>query len=241
MKFLKYEVINQIKKSLEYYYKFFIQEDYEKMLVKEFNLGYYERNEIGYFPITYDISEEKKLDRKKTDYKNSIKLYETYNFLSESQASDERLWAGLSIEKDNMKYLFYRWGETEKTIKYRVVFHEAGKRGYMYHGLARLWWFAHLTFQKNADNPYGLTAFTFENPHIMEKMIYRNFSNSTHIRISIIKAIKEFIDGGGKYSTKKIDELYKYISLLSGTKLLDVIPEEEIIKELVIFIKSLDD
>src|SRR5690606_26111261 len=107
--------------------------------------------------------------RRKTDLNNSIEIYNKYQYLTESQASDERFWASLALYEVNLNYLFYRWDKTEKTIKYRVTYHSGGKRGYMYHGLARPWWFAHLTYDGTHEDPYHLTRFTYDYPHIMEK------------------------------------------------------------------------
>lgn len=234
MKFLSYDVINQIKLNLEYYHQFFLQDNYYERLIDEFGRNYFTSNEIPNLSIKYDTSVQIKKDKKLTDFNNAVAIYKSYDFLSESQASDERFWCGLSLEPANMEYLFYRWGETKNTIQYRVTYHTPGKRGMVYHGLARLWWFVHLT-RISGDDPNELTRFAFEHPHILEKMIYRNFSNSEKIRHSIILAIKQYVDKGGKYSTKKVDELYKYVSMISGNRLLDAIPIDELISELVMF------
>lgn len=239
MKYLTVDTVNQIRKNSEYYFKFFSNSDYEIKLNQEFTSEYYSKNDIEYVHIDFLMNETQKANKKKTDFSNSIKLFETYDFLTESQASDERFWAGLAIEKNNLNYLFYRWEKTSNTIKYRVVYHASGKRGYMYHGLARLWWFTYLTRLEGTENPYELTEFTFSHPHIMEKMIYRNFSNSKHIRLSVIKSIKTFVDNGGEYATKKVDELYKYVSLIGGNRLLDVMPASVLENELTAFLFSL--
>jgi len=230
-------MINQIKLNLEYYLQFFLQDNYHDRLNDEFGRNYYTNNEIPYLSINFDSSVQIKKDKKLTDFKNAVAIYNAYDFLSESQASDERFWCGLALEPANMNYLFYRWGETKNTIQYRVTYHTPGKRGMVYHGLARLWWFVHLT-RIVGDDPYELTRFAFEHPHILEKMIYRNFSNSQKIRQAIILAIKQYVDNGGQYSTKKVDELYKYVSIISGNRLLDLIPQGELIPELISFLNQ---
>jgi hypothetical protein len=226
MRLINYEIINQIKQNLGYYLSFFLRDDYPDKLASEFNYDPATQNEESNIIIHFDMSVKEIHNRKDTDFANAIKIYETYSNLSESEASDERIWTGLAIQKNNMDYLFYRWGKTINTIKYRAVYHVPGKRGMMYHGLARLWWFVHITVLENND--YSLTEFSFEYPHILEKMIYRNFSNSRTITHSVIKGIREFIENGGEYTTKKIDELYKYVSLVGGNILLDSIPEQEL-------------
>ena len=115
-----------------------------------------------------------------------------------------------------------------------------GKRGYMYHGLARPWWFAHLTYDNTHEDPYHLTRFTYEYPHIMEKMIYRNFSNSSKIRKIVIASIKSFIEKGGKYSTSKIDKLYRYVGVLGSNKLLDLYDQKNLSEILVNYLETLE-
>lgn len=196
-------------------------------LNKTLGPNYSERSKFIKPNIQFIKNDDK--DPKNTDFANSKLIYNSFKNLTESQASDFRLWSGYAINDDVYDYLKYRWKDDEKTIRYRIVSHAKGKRGLAYNGIARLWWFAHLTYDEKAEDPYELTEFTFNYPHIMEKMIYRNFSNSNSIRIGIIKGIKKFIDNGGKYKTEKLDLLYKQISLISGVNLLDLIPTQEII------------
>lgn len=236
MKFVNYDVVNQIKKNVDHYLKFFSEKDYEKKLNEEFGSNYYNQTMFEYFPIDYYMPKLKVRKRKESDFKNAIKIYETYENLTEAQAADERFWCGLAIEKNNMDYLFYRWGQTKETIRYRVVYHSSGKRGMLYHGLARLWWLVKLTIDDTKENKYELTEFIFKYPHIMEKMIYRNFSNSENIRTAIIIGVENYIDKGGIYDTKLIDNLYLHISLLGGTLLLDAIPLNQLSTEVTNFL-----
>lgn len=230
MKFVKYDVIHQIKNNLSSFLEFFRDPDYPEKLHLEFSDHYYDKTDFEYLLIDFAMPDIRQRERKSTDLENAVKLYEAYKNLTESQAADERLWCGLGLEKNNLDYLFYRWGNTINTLRYRLTYHVPGKRGMLYHGLARLWWFVRMTIDETLENKYELTRFTFEHPHIMEKMIYRNFSNSSIIRLAIIKGIKKFVAGGGKYSTTLIDKLYLHISLISGTKLLDIIPQDELVE-----------
>lgn len=175
-----------------------------------------------------------------TDFENAKLIYESFNDLTESQASDERFWSGYAIKEDVYNYLKYRWGDNHNLLKYRVVFHAPGKRGLLYHGIARLWWLARLTIDEEKVNMYELTEFTFNYPHIMEKMIYRNFSNSKNVRHGIIEGIKKYIKHGGEYRIAKIDELYLYISTISSVHLLDSFSKEEIVNLTYKFLINLE-
>lgn len=238
---LKYSSIEYIRKNSNKIFediknKSISLDDY---LIKTLGSGYKELTKFVNPKIKFDMSNQ--IDTKQTDFENSKIVYEAFINLTEAQASDFRLWSGFAINEDVYSYLKYRWNDDEKTILYRITAHTGGKRGLVYQGISRLWWFAHLTYDKSINNPYELTEFTFNYPHIMEKMIYRNFSNSKNIRLGIIKGIKKYIDSGGKYGTKKLDELYKHISLISGVNLLDLIPELEMIEICYQFLISLDE
>lgn len=237
---LTYTSIEYIRKNYSNVYKDINKQNItlEKHLVNTIGYDYSEQSKFLNPKLKFYMDEMK--DPKKTDYNNSKLIYNAFKNLTESQASDFRLWSGYAATEDVYNYLKYRWKDNDKTILYRVVSHAKGKRGLAYHGIARLWWFAHLTYDENLSDPYELTKFTFSYPHIMEKMIYRNFSNSRNIRFGIIKGIKKYIDSGGFYKTSKLDSLYKHISLISGTHLLDFIPQKEITKISVEYLNELD-
>ncbi|WP_025724360.1 DUF6339 family protein [Acholeplasma granularum] len=241
MKLIKHEVLYAIKKNPGYYFNLFTSGKIDDVLSKEFTSSFFNQSDFTYNKLDFDMSitDSGKI-RRKTDLNNSIEIYSKYQYLTESQASDELFWASLALYEDNLNYIFYRWDKTVKTIKYRITYHASGKRGYMYHGLARPWWFAHLTYDSTHEDPYHLTRFTYEYPHIMEKMIYRNFSNSSKIRKVVIASIKSFIEKGGKYSTSKIDKLYRYVGVLGSNKLLDLYDEKNLSEILVNYLESLE-
>lgn len=223
---LSYSAIEYIRK---YYQDIFNNTDGKNLstyLESILGLDYKEKSQFLNPKIDFIMT--KGINPKDTDYENAKLVYENFKNLTESQASDFRLWSGYAIEDEVYNYLKYRWKNDARTILYRVSYRDAGKRGLLYHGIARLWWLSYLTYDDSKSDKYELTKFTFEYPHIMEKMIYRNFSNSKNVRHGIIEGIKLFIDNGGKYTTSKIDELYKHISMISGVNLLDIIPKEKI-------------
>lgn len=61
--------------------------------------------------ITFDMSAEKPAD---TDFENVKRVYEALKFLSDSIASEERLWAAMCLGM-GYQYVQYRWRiETKK-------------------------------------------------------------------------------------------------------------------------------
>src|SRR5690554_1452260 len=116
MKMIKLEVLYGIKKNTGYYFNLFISGGIEDVLAKEFTSSYYEESDHTYHKLDFDMSiKESGKIRRKTDLNNSIEIYSKYQYLTESQASDERFWASLALYEDNLNYLFYRWDKTVKT------------------------------------------------------------------------------------------------------------------------------
>lgn len=232
LKFLQYETIGYIKNNISTIYENLNDKSFVTFLNEKLGLDWFKNSKFLKPEIDFLI--DMNIPPRETDFDNSVKVYEALKNLTQSQASDERIWGGLAVESEVYNYLKYRWGDTANTIKYRVIYHEKGKRGFMYHGIARLWWFAHITHDKSYDDPYELTRFAFNYPHILEKMLYRNFSNSKVIRTGILKGIYAFIKNGGKYSTVKMDKLFKYVSTIGSVNLIDNKSELDIIELVVL-------
>lgn len=228
IKFLEYDTVEYIKRNQNKVFNDLKKHSFIEVLDIQFGIDWYKPSKIINPEINFYI--DYNINPKLTDYKNSVEIYECFKNLTESQASDERFWAGYAIESNVYEYLKYRWKDTVNILRYRVVYDVSGKRGVMYQGIARLWWFSHITYDSLRENPYELTEFAFKYPHVLEKMIYRNFSNSKSIRMGIIEGIKDFVEKGGKYRVLNIDKLYKYISTLGSVSLIDNITQTEIRK-----------
>ena len=121
------------------------------------------------FELFIDIPDFKlaSLDKKKgeLDLENCKILYENLINISASQASDERLWAGLcnGVFYD---YLIKRWDYNNirlkdskndaSTILSRFFFKEKTRVGLFRNSLAKYWWVGQATYQKNATNKFEL-------------------------------------------------------------------------------------
>lgn len=226
IKFLDYKTIDYLKKYRDELTDWLQTKSFDEILDDKLGIPWFVDSKIINPNINFVIRTQGR--PKDTDIDNAICIYESLKNLTESQASDERLWAGYAIDSKSYNYLKFRWPDIKKTLRYRITYDVPGKRGMMYHGLARLWWFAHLTFDETYEDPYELTRFCFNYPHILEKMLYRNYSNSQSVRIGIIEGIRRFINKGGNYATTKMDLLFNHISIISGVHLLDFISKEEI-------------
>ncbi|MBQ7351858.1 MAG: hypothetical protein IJW59_03195 [Clostridia bacterium] len=172
-----------------------------------------------------------KENKQETDCENAKILYENLKHLPDSVLCDERLWVSLGFGK-LYDFLMYRWNPCEDKgttrLEYRWLFKYTYKRSLFFHGIAKLFWQVKFTYDETLENPYELTDFCFQIPEILEKMIFRNYSNSKTIRLAILRAIKKFVEDGGNYSSKFNYEIMKYISFLGGAYILDAFTQEEL-------------
>lgn len=167
-----------------------------------------------------------------TDCFNAIRLYENMKDISESQASDRRLWISLAFGKF-YNYMQYRWPVEDKSkamnnIKRRWLFPYTSRRSLFVNGIARLWWFAHFTIDESMENPYELTEMLFNKFDRIQKIIYRNYSSSKPVRLTAFRALNSYQKEGGIINDRIIDEIYKYISFLGGAYILDAFDEKDL-------------
>lgn len=181
-----------------------------KLMVKDFDLKLANNENLSAF-----------------DLDNAITLHENLH-LTDSQACDERLWISLCFGKF-YDYMQSRWNvKTRSNLSEHWLFPHGQKRGLYFNGISRLYWFAHITYDENLDDPYEITKFCFKDINIVLQMIYRGYSNSKNVRLALLKAIKAFIEDGGTYNRKILHEILKYVSFLGGAYILDSFTEKEL-------------
>ncbi len=178
--------------------------------------------------FSLDMSQDKPLF---TEFENVQRIYNRLNFLSDSQASDERLWSGFCINHF-WSYTQYRWDIinncTVDNVKQHFFFGFSARRSLTRNAVARLWWIGRLTFDSSRDDPYELTRFVCENADYIMHVLERNTSNSPMIMRAFLSAILTARKEGCNINTDAVGELSKYLNLLGGTYILDCLPEEKI-------------
>lgn len=168
----------------------------------------------------------------KHDLENAILLHKKLQ-ITDSQASDERLWVSLCFG-EFYPYMRNRWSMDKKLNLTEHWFCPHGqKRGLYFNGIARLYWFAKISCDETLEDPYELTKFCFEKDiDIIRQMIYRTYSNSKVIRLAILKALKSYVDEGGFYHRNILRKTLKYVSFLGGAYILDIFTEEELFEKI---------
>lgn len=119
-----------------------------------------------------DMSEEKPF---MTEAENAKRIYGNLQFLSDSQASDERLWAGLCFGPF-WKYVKYRWEIDKKctvsNVQQHFMFGFGARRSLTRNAIARLWWIGRLTYDESRTDPWELTKFVCENADYIMHMMW---------------------------------------------------------------------
>lgn len=177
-------------------------------------------------------NEERPFD---TEAENVEIIYENLKFISDSQASDERLWAGLCLGAF-WKYVQYRWDivnkPTESNIKQHFFFGYGARRSLTRNAISRLWWIGKLTYDENRSDPYELTKFVCENSDYIMHILERNTSNNPMIIRAFLSALIDAKNQGTIINTNVVGELSKYLNLLGGVYILDCLTYEQIYKKI---------
>lgn len=232
LQFIGQDDIDIIKSNLEVWAPYF-KDDSPSRLEKEFEEPLFKNTKYEIPDFQLDMSADKE---EKTDAENAQRIYKNLSFLSDSQASDERLWAGLCMGYF-WDYTQYRWRIKKKctpdAVRQHYMYGFGARRSLIRNAIARLWWIGRLTYDKDRADPYELTTFVCEhNDHIMH-ILERNTSNNPMI-------IQGFIDGilaaraeGISVNTDDVGALCKYLNTLGGVYILDCLPRERITEKIL--------
>ena len=177
--------------------------------------------------IHLDMSQPQK-DAHLTDAANAQEFYSKLSFLSDSQASDERLWAGMCLGPF-YEYVQYRWKlKNIQKIRSHCFFADGPRRSLDRNALARLWWIGRLTYDDSRADPYELTKFVAQKADHAMHIIERNTSSNPVITRAFVSALLAARSEGLNINTNIVGEMSKYLNLLGGTYILDCLPFETI-------------
>lgn len=228
LQFISYDNLDIIRSNLPHWLDKFKETD-ASGLEGEFEGHLFSDTKYGEIPDFYlDMSQDKPF---MTEATNVEHIYGNLKFLSESQASDERLWAGLCFGPF-WSYVKYRW-EIEKkctvaNIEQHYMFGFGARRSLTRNAISRLWWIGRLTYDESRADPWELTKFVCESSDYIMHILERNTSNNPVIIRAFLDAVLEARNKGLAIDTNTVGELAKYLNLLGGIYILDCLPAEKI-------------
>ena len=172
LQFVSYDNIDIIKSNLKSWVDNFKQ-DSSDWLQDELGNALFSDTKFAEIPdFSLDMSADKPF---LTEAENVKRIYGNLRFLSDSQASDERLWAGLCLGPF-WDYVKYRWDINKKctvgNVQQHFFFGFGARRSLTRNALSRLWWIGRLTYDEKRSDPWELTKFVCESSdyimHILE-------------------------------------------------------------------------
>ena len=154
-----------------------------------------------------------KIGGPETDFENSKILYNALaGHINQIQASDLRLWSYLT-HVINWEYMVKRWNidisgvvldekkhlskEQEKRMQQvidrigsRYFFKASKGKAFVRQGIARLYWSAYLTYDKDNDNPFEYTEYFFSKQDIFTSVTERSFARNKVFILAALKQLK---------------------------------------------------
>ena len=187
----------------------------------------------------------------KQDFPNTIVLYSNMKSLTDTQATDERLWAGM-CHCDFWKFLHERWRMSNKTTinrnntesRYFCSKQQNKRRTMITNSLSKLWWVGRMTYDENRKDPFELTKYLATDYSTKSLVIFsNNYISNPNITIGLFSALKNLENTGYSIKGKANKEIYyeatKYLNVLGGTYILDYFTSEEIEERVIKYMKSL--
>ena len=176
------------------------------------------------------------------DVQNAILLHRALSFLTPAQATDERLWTRLA-HVEFWAYMRRRWpvernedaSKAASFIANRYFVQQSQGRALLRHGVARLWWAAHLTWDSARDNQYELTEVLLSRLDITQQILERSIGRSTIIRRGFLEFLllnRETLLVSGEKSRYAIRRLAKKLNLMGGVNIIDFLNEADVIRYL---------
>ncbi len=237
--FMKQQALEILKSNLESVYnKYFTETDNKWLWQVCGGDPFVEYKEIKDFQLTnlesdYTIGE--------IELNNCKLVYENMMFLNESQASDERLWAGL-CHSVFYGYLRKRWHydtKTPKTVKEAVsniksrFFFSGGTRAGLYrNSISKCWWVGRNTFDETNANPFEKLDIIGSNDissKISDIFYSNSFSSNPMILDGIVKGLEYFKEENITLTNKEhIRPSLQLLNAIGGGIVLDCLNSDEI-------------
>lgn len=208
--------------------------------------------QIDDFQFDTDFSKEH--DFSKQDVENVIRLYSAMKSLTDTQATDERLWSGLA-HGDFWEYMHCRWNgrggrgelnDAVSLVRVRYFVRESissARKALFKSSLSRLWWIGRLTYDETRKDAFELTKYLKEDFSTKSLVLFSsNFTSNPSIMHGLFSALLELENEGFIYGTKSRDTYYeatRYLNIFGGTHILDYYTEEEIKNKVLNYMHSL--
>lgn len=196
--------------------------------------NYYKMSSVDVSRFNPYYTPGKKDDEQKSreDLNNTRLIYEAFRSLTPLQASNKYMWTYLCHAVPEYRaYIQDRWLQEarENTIKSRFFVTTPGSL-LNDNALSRLWWYGHLTYDRNSSNHYALTEILFTNQTICTDVM-DTFNRMNYDRMrGVLLAIKDFKEelSENEGITEYFRECKKYLNHYAAVTTLEFLDSDEI-------------
>ena len=123
----------------------------------------------------------------------------------------------------------YRWDcKNGSDMLNRYFFNYSSNRSLFRNGISRLWWIGRVTYDEKRQDPFELTKFLCSDQDFIETICGRSIFNNPIVQRATISAIYDEVKAGKTIKRETVRETAKFVNLLSGTYLLDMLTYEEV-------------
>lgn len=233
--FLPEERLMEIKIKLSAIWRNFQLAD-NSWLVDFFGDKPFKLAKIQYEPFNLSIAATRPFE---TEGENVRRVYSQLIHLTDSQASDERLWAALCLGPF-YTYAQYRWGvDTEQKIRDHFFFNFGPRRSIMRNSMSRLWWIGRFTYDETLADPFQYSDYLTQHPDFVFHVLELNLSNNKQLVKVLFKVLLDFDENEVAVNTNHLGELMKYYNVLGGVHLLDMVPSDLLYQKLTTRLKRI--
>lgn len=170
-----------------------------------------------------------------SDLENVKIVYQALRHIPVSQATQERIWAGLA-HLQFREFTLYRLkkdleNKNSNRIQTSLFFKHGTKRSLFVHILSRLWWVGYMTYdESNKDNPFWLTDFFSQKDFSARCVVFfsSNFTSNRNITRGILKAIYKLNEEGIIIKRDHFVQASKYLNVVGGALILDMLSMAEV-------------
>ena len=193
-----------------------------------------EKNVPNYsFSFGIEVPDVKfKVGNESTDFANSKKIYDAFmNTISPVQASDPRLWVLLA--HTYWDYMKGRWPidppsrnstkdkDMISKIGSRYFFQASMGKAFVRHGIARLYWGAYLTYDKESSEPYKMTQYLFKKQDTFVQATEHAFARNKPLLLGALRVLSDYENNFGTLSREKIRSFFIRLNEAGGLTVFD--------------------
>lgn len=168
------------------------------------------------------------------DFENAVKIYETYKSFSPTEATSGRIWTYLA-HVQYWDYMKKRWpieNQSEDKRGGYIIEHwflsGSGASNLARHGLAMLWWGAHVTYDKERSDPFELTKEFFSMLDYTRTILTGTQGRSRTFTHALLEFVIENPKLFESQKEAKIRFLMRKSNFFGGYKILPVLSKTEI-------------